>query len=69
MEIGKQEAGLLVGKLEQCAHEFDFDWRLYARLCITAGMKNKFREVARKVEKQYSFPFSGTGTHALVWPY
>lgn len=59
MNIGPQEAGLLVCKLEQCAHEYDFNWRLYARLCITAGMKNKFREVLRRVEEQYTFPFAG----------
>lgn len=56
--VGKTEAGLLVNKLEQCAHEYDFNWRLYARLCITAGMKHKFREVTGKIEQQYSFPFA-----------
>jgi hypothetical protein len=58
MKVGKTEAGLLVNKLEQCAHEYDFNWRLFARLCITAGMKNKFREVAEKISEQYSFPFA-----------
>jgi hypothetical protein len=62
MEVGKTEAGLLVKQLEHCAHEYDFNWRLFARLCITAGMKHKFREVAGKIEQQYSFPFADTDT-------
>ncbi len=62
MKVCKTEAGLLVNKLEHCAHEYDFNWRLFARLCITAGKKNKFREVAGKIEQQYSFPFADADT-------
>jgi hypothetical protein len=68
MKINRIEAELLVSKLEDNANDYDFNWRLYAKLCIAAGQKEKFRTVHTKIMNQYpaAFYFSDNPISALL---